>query len=424
MPTSNLRPLHQAALAKAASLQKKLSRLSTPCYLFDQADLMAALQEFTHAFQAYVPHCSAFYAVKSNHYEGLLRVVVREGMGLEVASGRELAMALRLKAKNIIFNGPGKTDDELTLALKHTERVIVNLDSVGELGRLSRLARARRTSIRAGIRIHSPVQGAWQKFGIPLEQLPSFWRRAHRQSLVQLQGIHFHLSWNRTPEKYVAVIKMLGSILQNEFTAKMQSQIQFLDIGGGLYPHATEGTYPWTAHYPGASPAGKIMQMADAFNGKQTDFVHAAYLSVSQPVDHFAREIGKAIGRFIRPIVSCAIFTEPGRILSTRAMHMVVRVVDVKSPIVVITDGGVNMQGREFGELFYHPIINLTHPAAKERLCTVFGPLCTPRDIWGYRLFTGRLSVGDLLLVPFQGAYCYSLAQAFIKEIPPVIDLV
>ncbi|MFH0851943.1 MAG: alanine racemase [Candidatus Peregrinibacteria bacterium] len=423
MPTTNLRPLHKAALAKAEQIRRTRRHIETPCYILDQAELECGIQEFQDAFAQHFPTCSCFYAVKANHYDGILRTMVAHGLGLDVSSGRELALALKCHAKVILFSGPGKTDEELLLALKYSDRVTVNLDSLCELERLSSLAQSAKHGIRAGVRIHTPVQGAWQKFGIPLEELPAFWRKAQKQHGVCLEGIHFHLSWNRTPEKYVAVLRALGNTLRDGFTPAMRGQVRFIDIGGGYYPHAAEGTYPWTDYRPGMSPVGRILRLADGAFSATTLFRHSAYLSVSQPIGHFARDIAAAARRFIRPFVHCEYYTEPGRILCTRAMHVAVRVVDVKSPTVVITDGGINMLGWGCGESFYHPIVNLTHPAKKERECTVFGPLCTPHDLWGYRLFTGKLASGDLLLIPFQGAYRYSMAQEFIKPIPPVVRL-
>lgn len=421
MPSFDLRPLHTAALAKAEEIRRASLRIETPCYVLDQLELERGIREFQQAFTKHFPSCSAYYAVKANHHGNILRTMVARGLGLDVSSGRELTLAVRARAKKILFSGPGKTDEELRLALHHSDRVTVNLDSVRELERLICLARSMRRTICAGVRIHTPVQGAWQKFGIPLADLPALWRKAQKQDAVRLEGIHFHLSWNRTPEKYMAVLHALGQTLREGFSPAMRSRVRFIDIGGGFYPNATEGTYPWTAHYPGSSPAGRILQMADAYYGAKTAFRHPAYLSVADPVERFARDIAAAARRFIAPLLTCDYYTEPGRILCTRAMHVAVRVVDVKSPSVVIADGGVNMLGWEYGESFYHPIVNLTHPGKKERECTVFGPLCTPRDIWGYRLFTGTLREGDLLLIPFQGAYRYSLAQEFIKSIPPVV---
>ena len=67
------------------------------------------------------------------------------------------------------------------------------------------------------------------------------------------------------------------------------------------------------------------------------------------------------------------------------------------------------------------PIINLTRNSSKEREAKIFGPLCTPDDVWGYSVFGIDISPGDILLIPDQGAYTYSLSQIFIKPIARVI---
>jgi diaminopimelate decarboxylase len=47
--------------------------------------------------------------------------------------------------------------------------------------------------------------------------------------------------------------------------------------------------------------------------------------------------------------------------------------------------------------------------------------LCTPLDIWGMSVFGEGIEKGDILMVPDQGSYTYSLRQSFIKPIARVI---
>jgi diaminopimelate decarboxylase len=53
----------------------------------------------------------------------------------------------------------------------------------------------------------------------------------------------------------------------------------------------------------------------------------------------------------------------------------------------------------------------------------VLGSLCTPHDVWGYGYFGEDIQIGDVLLIPCQGAYTYSLRQHFIKPIPKVVPI-
>jgi diaminopimelate decarboxylase len=47
--------------------------------------------------------------------------------------------------------------------------------------------------------------------------------------------------------------------------------------------------------------------------------------------------------------------------------------------------------------------------------------LCTPDDQWGESIFGNDTGIGDILLIPDQGAYTYSLRQVFIKPIARVV---
>ena len=102
-------------------------------------------------------------------------------------------------------------------------------------------------------------------------------------------------------------------------------------------------------------------------------------------------------------------------------MHILLQVVDKKDSRTVITDGGINLLGWERPLTEFIPVINLTRPSRKENPQRVFGSLCTPHDVWGTSIFGNGIEVGDILLIPDQGAYTYSLRQSFIKPKAKVV---
>ena len=102
-------------------------------------------------------------------------------------------------------------------------------------------------------------------------------------------------------------------------------------------------------------------------------------------------------------------------------MHILLKVIDVKGGKKAITDGGTNLLGWERPLSEFIPIMNLSKPSARAIDFKVFGSLCTPLDIWGAKIFGESISPGDILLVPDQGAYTFSLRQSFIKPIADVI---
>jgi diaminopimelate decarboxylase len=98
-------------------------------------------------------------------------------------------------------------------------------------------------------------------------------------------------------------------------------------------------------------------------------------------------------------------------------------VVDKKEAEMVITDAGTNAVGWERFESDYFPVLNLTRPSLTEKKCNILGSLCTPHDIWGTQYFGHGIEQGDVLMIPTQGAYTYSLRQDFIKPLPKVVAI-
>ncbi len=383
----------------------------TPAYLFDENVLLQRAQEFTTTFSQEIPGIRAFFAMKSNNHPAVAKSLVEFGIGLDVSSGLELETALHTGCQNILFSGPGKTEAELYLAAASAEVVTVLIDSFGELDRLERVARARNVVVQAGIRLTTEEKGLWRKFGVPLAELGSFMTRAEHLEHVRLCGLQFHTSWNLTPSAQVSFLIRLGERLATMKKPKAKT-IEFLDIGGGYWPERGE----WL-HFS-ATPRGRITRLVSPDLSQANRYRYSA-----EPLECFAREIGQTLRQHIFPHVHCEVFTEPGRWLVNDAMHILLTVVDKKAEDLVIVDGGTNIVGWERFETDYFPVINLSNPSLRERKCFIFGSLCTPHDVWGYSYFGDGIEPGDILMVPSQGAYTYSLRQSFIKPLAPMFPL-
>lgn len=401
-----------AFLKRADTFVETAHRHGSPLYVFEERALLERAAQFAAAFKETLGDIRIFYAVKSNNHPVLVSSLVRSGLGLDVSSGLELELALRCSCPDIIFSGPGKTDKELQLAVRHSNHVTVLIDSFGELDRLEKAAAELQTQINAGVRLTTDDRGLWRKFGIPLARLDGFMQKAIGCSHVLLGGLQFHTSWNLDPGQQVDFIARLGESLQN-LAQNRRELIKFIDIGGGYWP-----------------PQGEWLQWAGTSKGR----LHQALLNTSFPstehyklssssITTFATKIGAAVQRHVAPYVDCLFYAEPGRWLCTDAMHLLLTVVDKKSEDLVITDGGTNIIGWERFETDYFPVINLSRPSKSEHKCFILGSLCTPHDVWGYGYFGKGIEPGDLLLIPNQGAYTYSLRQEFIKPLPEVVAL-
>lgn len=412
---------------KIAKLRNQLLQISTeqesPLYLFDAEEVKNNLNTLKQGFAKFHIQPKIFYAIKSNPYLGLLQTIVQAGDFLDASSQRELKLALEAKAKKIIYTGPAKTMEDFELIIQNADKITVNFDSLREVGLSNEIAQKYQKKIRCGVRVFTGVQTGWSKFGIPLSELKNFFKEAIQQSNLHFCGIHFHISMNKTPAKYLSALEEIAFYLQNNFTAEELQKFEYIDIGGGFYPEVFEGIYAWNK--------GQIMDFGngsdDYINEILADKFQPRYHKIKvDPIEKFAAEITNVWKAKILSILPQAeLYLEPGRYISHSSMHLLLKVIDLKKDQFAILDGGNNLIGWEKYQYFYYaPIINLTDfNLEKETPFVFYGSLCTPDDIWGYYYYGNKIQINDILIIPFQGAYTYTLAQNFIREIPPVYHL-
>lgn len=402
-----LLPFVESFLSRRDQFLDIVRQHGSPLYVIEESALVRKLTEFRDAFSAEIPNLSVYYALKSNNHPLVARALVRAGANLDVSSGEELQQALQAGASKIVFSGPGKTETELEQAIAAGAAVTILIDSFGELDRLEQVAARHDVNLRVGVRLTPDDNGIWRKFGIPLHTLPEFFERAQRCPHIALHGLQFHVSWNMSPDNQVLFIARLGAAVR-KLTKAQQKQIAFIDIGGGFWP--SQGEWLQKA----GTPEGALVHTAFPERLPQP----GRFRNEARGIAFFAEHIGRALTQQIFSELSCEIFCEPGRWLCHDAMHMLVTVVDRKLDDLVITDGGTNAIGWDRYETDYFPVINLSRPAPVERECYVMGSLCTPHDLWGYTYFGEDIQPGDILMIPTQGAYTYSLRQHFIKPVP------
>lgn len=414
LPDEELFRFVTAYLNRKHIYQTAFQRNGSPLWILESSILKENARQFKRTFKQFFPKSSFYFAMKSNNHPVVSKILLDSGFGLDVSSGEELKTALDLKATDIVFSGPGKTNDELTLAIQNRDQTVILLDSFGELERLKTLLTRSENPhpVRVGIRLTTNPNGLWRKFGIVPEMLPTFWTQIKDLPNIHFKGLQFHSSWNLNPDRQVEFITLLGSILKT-MPENFNKQIEFIDIGGGYWP----GEGEWLQY------AGTPEGVLNTAMGNKPENEHIHYRIPGTPLEKFARILSETIRSHIFPYTDCRICFEPGRWVCHSAMHIMFTVVDKKGPDLVITDAGTNAIGWERFETDYFPVINLTRSGVTEKICHVLGSLCTPHDVWGYSYFGNDIQVGDLLMIPCQGAYTYSLRQNFIKPLPGFVKI-
>jgi diaminopimelate decarboxylase len=130
-------------------------RHGTPAYVFDEADFRARCREFREAFR----QADVYYAGKAFLCRAVVRMVAEEGLGLDVCSGGELAVALAagMPPERLGLHGNNKSVSELSRALDaRVGRIVV--DSFDEIDRLTALAREKNVRPRVMVRVTVGVE--------------------------------------------------------------------------------------------------------------------------------------------------------------------------------------------------------------------------------------------------------------------------
>jgi diaminopimelate decarboxylase len=405
-------------LGKKERIEQVLNAHSTPCYLLDLENLERSIHRYQEAFRNSLPALRHFYAVKLNHEPTLLKTIFAQGFGADVSSARELLLAKEAGAQTFLFSGPGKTKEELQAAIAYGSAVTINVDNFCELDRLKTVVTA---PLNIGVRVSVSEHGAWDKFGIPLEELAQFVNAVKESPLLSLRGIQFHISWNQDSTKYIAAIEKLGAALQNPALAPLCSQLEFIDIGGGFRPYQSEGFF--TEDTTEGALISAVQAILEDDTAAEALALPPVLLTEAVTIESYAEAITNALQEYLVPLGNFTFYTEPGRIIVNDAMHVAVSVVDVKNQQCVITDGGTNIVGFERFEFDYFPVINLSNPSRTEREATVYGSLCMPQDYWGKYAFSAEFREGDRIIIPYQGALTYANMNDFIKGRAPVFIL-
>jgi diaminopimelate decarboxylase len=394
----------------------------SPQYFLDLDALRQRALFFSRTMRSALPRCESFYAFKCNDLPVLVRTLKEEGFHADVAGGFELQLALNLGFDRILFSSPGKSHEELALALAHRDRVVLLVDNFEELDALIRMLNTQPSGppVRIGFRLNLSVHhgAAWSKFGITLDDLPRAVSRVEACPTISFIGLHVHASWNKTPARYVEHLQLIAAFLSTLAPDRLRN-LEFVDLGGGFYP---EGQ----ANLLKGEDKGVLHELLASRHPGENELPeldpHAFVVTPVDSLHEFARQIGECANRVLLPLLpNAAIYFEPGRFLATHPTSLLLTVTATKGDCVVV-DGGIHMLGDyKFSEYAHAPILNLTRPSTQWHKRTIFGPLCDPHDLVGYSHYGEELQEGDVIAVLHQGAYTFSTAWRFIKPVPPYV---
>ncbi|MGB3355072.1 MAG: diaminopimelate decarboxylase [Mycobacterium sp.] len=366
-------------------LDEVAGRFATPVIVVAEHALRRRARDYLSAFRSRWPRADVAFASKSFPCTAVQRVMVQEGLHLDVAGGGEILTALKAGADpaRLVLHGNAKTDEEVAMAVDRGVGLVV-VDNFDDIDRLEHLVPAGSRQ-QCLVRVIPGVQAtthasqatghARSKFGLLPEDARSAIARIERSPNLHMQGVHTHvgsqlLDVDQLAEA-VAPIARLGTF-------------ETYDLGGGLGVR-----YTYAEHAP--------------------------------TLDDYA-EAMVAQARTLLPEGS-RLIVEPGRSMVARNACTVYRVTTIKRGEIVhvAVDGGMgdNLEVSLTGQRFEATLVSRVGGG---ETVTVVGRHCESGDELIDGVALSDPAVGDLLAVPVTGAYCYTMSNQYngARRVPVV----
>ena len=357
--------------------------VGTPCYIYSHATLIRHFQVYDSAFKN-IPHLIAF-AMKANSNLAILRLMAKEGSGVDIVSGGELFRALKagVPPSKIVFAGVGKNAEEIRDALK-ADILMFNVESSPEIHALNDVAASLGKKARVALRINPDIDPKTHpyistglkksKFGIAADRAVEEFTLASSLGHIEVVGVHAHIGSQLT--EVTPFVESLKKVITLIDQLKRQGiNIRYLNIGGGLG------------------------------------------ITYSDEKPPLPQELADAVSPLVKDL-NLTLVMEPGRVIVGNAGILVTKALYEKigeTKRFIIVDAAMNDLIRPSLYNAYHDIrpvseVLLHRP---KHAVDVVGPVCESGDFLAKDRTLPEVKPGDLLAVMSAGAYGFVMASNY-----------
>lgn len=378
----------------------------TPLYVMDEAEIRRRCREIR---ENHIEKYKGFavYASKAFLNREMCRIIMSEGIGLDVVSGGELftAHSVSFPMKNIIFHGSNKSVEELEMAVDFgVGRIAV--DNFNEIENLKKILKKKNKKINIILRISPGIDGHTHefistgnvdsKFGFSVFDGNAF--KAVKTVLgnehFNLLGLHAHIGSQLLDNKVYEIEAKVFA----EFALKLKEELGYemkeLNAGGGFGIFYAEGDERRDLSY-----------FTDKINS-----------SVIREFRRFGLKIPMVI-------------IEPGRWLVGEAgitLYEIGAIKDIKDiRKYVSVDGGMadNIRHPLYDAVYTALIASRKDDNPKE-VVTIAGRCCESGDVLIRNIELPVVQSGDILAVLSTGAYNYSMSSNYNRLRKPAVIMV
>lgn len=413
--TARLEPWMSELCAQPALLAGWVEQYGSPLNVIDPRPMARNADELAGAAAAHDVPLELFFARKANKALALVDEANHLGLGVDVASERELRQTLDrgVPPERVVVTAAVKPPGLMELCVAQHLTVVV--DNFDEMDLLLTIASGRPVSVALRLNPVLSADRPLSRFGFP------FAAALEAAARTPVVGVHFHVGGYAVSDRVSAITESLRLV---DALRESGHSPEFLDIGGGIpisYLESAEEWHRfWTAH-----------------RSEPTTFDDHPLTNVYPYHQHPVR--GEWLNNVLEP-VSHAITSrditlrcEPGRSLLD-GCGMTVAQVRFRKPR---GDGtwliGVEMNRTQCrsgsDDFLVDPLLLRPHPDAPSPGPIegyLVGAYCIERELltWRRLSFPEGVSVGDLVVFPNTAGYLMHLLESSSHQIPLAQNLI
>ena len=367
---------------------EKFRQIETPFYYYDLDILRSTLEVIRKEseFSGFIVH----YAIKANPNPRLLRIIASYGFGADCVSYNEIVAAIEagFKPSEIVFAGVGKTDKEISGALK-ADIFCFNCESIPEIEVINELAAKQNKIARIALRINPYIEAHTHKyittaieeskFGINTWELEDVVKRLSTLKNIKLSGMHFHVGSQITRMSVFQSLCARVNELQEWFRER-NFELSVINVGGGL---------------------------GIDYENPEKNPGFPEYFSL--------------LNEFIDIKQGQKIHIEPGRAIVGQCGSLISKVLFIKNgsnTLFAIIDASMTELIRPALYQAKHKIENLT---SKGNILhyDVVGPVCESSDTFGKLIELPETKRGDIIAIRSAGAYGEAMSSRYnLRDLP------
>ena len=380
------------------AVNELVAEYGSPVFVMSERNIRSTYRKAFKSFSTRYPKVQFAWSYKTNYLTAVCNIFHQEGSWAEVVSGFEYdkAIANGVEPGKIIFNGPGKSAEDLKKAAENGS--LIHIDHLDELYTLTDLAgsMARKPLVAIRVNMDTGIYPMWDRFGFNYENGQA-WDAINKIMMsgkLELVGLHTHIgTFIMSAGAYGIAASKLADLALG-IKQKFNHDVRYIDMGGGFTSKNTlKGSY-----LPGSDTNPTFDDYAEAIT---TALVNSGFKPDNLPL----------------------LILETGRALIDEAGSLITSVIANKrlstGRRATIIDAGVNLLFTSFW--YQHPVTPAQGFSQYREENTLYGPLCMNIDCVRESITLPLLNKGDKLVIHYTGAYNLTQWMQFITLRPNVV---